>query len=228
MEPLFDAFRIHEGLDARVASVARAQHGVISRKQAASAGMSRHQIRLRVDTGRWHQVERGVFMIGGAPIKWRSRLLALCLSFGDEAVVSHLPAGALWHLAGFDPEPAPEATVDRNRSRRNQGYQVHSIGPVQASDRTIVDAIPVTTPTRTLLDCAAQLTAETLEIAVDDAIRRKMTSVSRLRWQLAKGGRRPGVARLRAASMRNSELVESLRRRVVTMRDPSGETSKLV
>lgn len=198
MEPLFDAFRTREALEARIASIAAAQHGVISRKQAIAAGASRHRIRLRLETGRWREIDRGVFIIGGAPIRWRSRLLALCLAFGEDTTISHLPAGALWRLPGFESEPEPEAIVARNRSKRYRRHRVHWVGPIPAADRGVVDRIPVTTPSRTLLDCAGRVPQETLELAVDDALRRKLTSVPRLRWQLANGGRRLGISQLRA------------------------------
>ena len=57
--------------------------------------------------------------------------------------------------------------------------------------------MPVTTPSRTILDIAGQVTLELLEEAVDDAVRRRLASIPRLRWQVAIAGRRRGVAQLR-------------------------------
>jgi hypothetical protein len=48
----------------------------------------------------------------------------------------------------------------------------------------MVDAIPVTTPARTLLDVAGVAPLHEVEDALDDALRRKLVSVSRLRWRL--------------------------------------------
>lgn len=64
-------------------------------------------------------------------------------------------------------------------------------------DVTRVDGIPVTTPARTLIDVAAVCDEEAVEEALDDALRRGIVSIPRLRWRLAELGRRPGVVMMR-------------------------------
>jgi hypothetical protein len=66
-----------------------------------------------------------------------------------------------------------------------------------AVDLTVNDTIPVTTPARTLLDLAAVVPADALEEAFDDALRRGLVTVRRLRWRLEELGRRPGVTTVR-------------------------------
>src|SRR5207249_2080176 len=53
--------------------------------------------------------------------------------------------------------------------------------------------------TRTIIDLAAVISGETLEEALDVALQRRLTSLSRVRWRLADLGRhgRPGIAMLR-------------------------------
>jgi very-short-patch-repair endonuclease len=77
---------------------------------------------------------------------------------------------------------------------------VHRPRSLPSADVTAVDAIPVTTPARTLLDMAAVVSADLVEEALDDALRRKLVSLPRLRWRLTEIGRsgRPGVAVLRS------------------------------
>lgn len=61
------------------------------------------------------------------------------------------------------------------------------------------EGIPCTDPTRTLIDLGAVVVDDILERALEDALRRGLTSVSRLRWrgrQLARPGR-AGPAALR-------------------------------
>ncbi len=61
------------------------------------------------------------------------------------------------------------------------------------------EGIPCTNPTRTLIDLGAVVVDDILERALEDALRRGLTSVSRLRWrerQLARPGR-AGPAALR-------------------------------
>jgi very-short-patch-repair endonuclease len=79
---------------------------------------------------------------------------------------------------------------------RLAGVTVHQliVAPV---DRTVVDAIPVTTLARTLLDLAAVCEPEHLEEVLDEALRRGLVSISRLRWRLEQLGRRPGSTSMR-------------------------------
>jgi very-short-patch-repair endonuclease len=82
-------------------------------------------------------------------------------------------------------------------------------------DVTALDSIPVTTPARTLLDIAGTTAADAVEDALDDALRRKLVSLSRLRWRLRETGRsgRPGVAvlgRLIAARTDTSSVPQSV------------------
>jgi very-short-patch-repair endonuclease len=51
---------------------------------------------------------------------------------------------------------------------------------VPAADRTRIGPIPLTTGTRTLIDIAAILDEESLELALDAALRRGLTSVGKL------------------------------------------------
>jgi hypothetical protein len=66
-------------------------------------------------------------------------------------------------------------------------------------DITIVEAIPVTTPERTLLDVAGVVSRDLVEEALDDTLRRGLSSLARLRWRLEEVGGvgTPGTAPLR-------------------------------
>ncbi len=121
--------------------------------------------------------------------------MAACLACGVDAAGSHRAAGAVWLLAGFDPV-APEVTVSGGRHPRPRGVVVHQAA-LPSVDVTVVEAIPVTSPARTLLDLAAVVAAEAVEEALDDALRRGLVSIPRLRWRADQLGRRPGVALIR-------------------------------
>lgn len=123
--------------------------------------------------------------------------MAACLSWGAGAVASHRAAAPLWRLDGV-PAGAVELIVLRGRDRIAPGI-VHR-SPLSPVDITVVDAIPVTTPARTLIDLAAVVPAEVVVEALDDALRRGLVTMPRLRWRLAQvGGRgRPGIAAMRA------------------------------
>lgn len=173
------------------------QHGVFSRAQAMERGATEATIQRRLATGRWDRLSPGVYRLSGCPSSWRQSLIAACFAWGSGAVVSHRSAAALWRLPGFEPGPV-ELSVPRGRGRSLPGvaHRPRSLPPV---DVTTLDAIPVTTPARTLLDIAATTSSDLVEEALDDALRRRLVSVSRLRWRLREIGRsgRPGVALLR-------------------------------
>jgi hypothetical protein len=155
-------------------------------------------IRGRVETGRWRRLYPGVYVLNGAPDTWRQRLLAACLSGGEATVASHRAAARLWQLPGGG--ELLEISVPRGRRLRRPGVVVHESRLLPAVDVAVVDAIPVTTPARTLIDLAGVLPPERVEEAVDAALSSGLVRRPRLLWRLgdlAKEGR-TGVKALRS------------------------------
>jgi very-short-patch-repair endonuclease len=79
------------------------------------------------------------------------------------------------------------------------GVVIHRVGPLPTVDLTTLDGIPVTTAARTLIDLAAVASRESVEEALDDALRRGLVSVARLRWRLNElgGSGRRGAGTIR-------------------------------
>ena len=123
--------------------------------------------------------------------------MVACLAWGVGAVISHRAAAAFWRLVGFAQSPV-ELTVPKTRQRQRLGV-VHR-GLLLPRDVTVVDAIPVTTPVRTLLDIAATAAPERVEEALDDALRRRIVTIPQLRRRLRDIARqgRPGVTAIRS------------------------------
>jgi very-short-patch-repair endonuclease len=191
--------RVPEAIDGRIARLAATQHGVFTRTQAVGSGASSGVIEWRLANERWERIHRGVYRLAGVPPSWRQALLAACLAWGGGTAASHRAAAALWTIAGFEPGPV-ELTAPLGSRPGCAGIVVHQPLRLDPVDLTRRDGIPVTTPARTLLDIAAVVTRSELEEALDDALRRKLVSISRLRWRLRQMGRsgRPGIAILRA------------------------------
>jgi Transcriptional regulator, AbiEi antitoxin len=82
-----------------VADLLDRQHGVLTREQAVGAGLTRHAIAARVDTGRWQRLYRGVFVTFSGPIPRAALLWGAVLRAGDQAVLSHHSAAELWGLS---------------------------------------------------------------------------------------------------------------------------------
>ena len=183
-----------------MAPLVAAQYGVFSRDQALGLGATKRVIGRRVATGRWQRISANVFRIAGSSPSWRQSLVAACLAWGGDSVVSHRAAAALWELPGFRPG-VPEITVPRERRRtRSSGIVVHWAPAIPPPDVTELTAIRVTAPARTLIDLASVAPRDVLEEALDDALRRKLVSLPRLRWRLDDLGRngRSGIMAFRA------------------------------
>ncbi|HEY7266311.1 MAG TPA: DUF559 domain-containing protein [Solirubrobacterales bacterium] len=142
--------------------------------------------------GRPHLTECGLFM-------------AAVLFAGPRAILSHESAAILWRIRANGSTPATrrspldaipiEVTVPSS-GRHPIGLEVHRRNlPVE--DRVVEAGIPVTTPTRTLIDLGTRLGEPELEAAVNEADKLDLVDPESLRLALdARAGTR-GVAPLR-------------------------------
>lgn len=172
--------------DGRIAVLAKAQYGLISHKQAQEAGLSKSAIHRRRSTGEWMAVVPGVYRLASAPITWHQRLLAACLRLGPTAVASHRAAAALLQLDGFKEEIVEISTRKRVRSLADS--VIHFAGSLPPHDVGSLDGVPVTAPARTLLDLGAVASKDVVELALEDALRKGLTTLARLRWELRQAG----------------------------------------
>ena len=177
--------------------IASRQYGLISRLQALGCGLSVDAIKRRLRTERWVRVLPRVYAIAGSPDSWRRRLLAACLWAGEPAVVSHRGAARLWGLEGFETPIVELSTSKTLRSR--QGIIVHKVAPFGGADVTVVERIPVTTPLRTVFDLCSVVDERRAEYALEDVLRRRMTSIQRCHLLLDRVGGKgvSGVATFR-------------------------------
>ena len=117
---------------------------------------------------------------------------------GDGAVVSHSSAGALWRLDGIK-EGVITVSTPRNLRPPCRWLRVKRCSPLPQRDVTRHRGVPVTTPSRTVTDLAAETSQEELEIALECALRLGLTSIARMKRQVeAVGGKgKPGTGTLR-------------------------------
>jgi hypothetical protein len=112
--------------------------------------------------------------------------MAACLWGGPTAVASHRAAGHLWNLAGVEPGFI-EIVVDR--CLRSESVIVHRL-PAPPQWILHRDSIPVCDPTTTIFQLAAVLPPFRLEVALDCAMRLKLTHVGILNDHLDRAARR--------------------------------------
>ena len=150
--------------DRRIADLARRQHGVVSRAQLVTLGLSVAQIEGRVRRGRLHRVHQGVYAVGHLSLTRKGRFAAAVLACGDGAALSHFSAAVLWEMLQDRNWPIH---VTSPRNRKVAGLIVHR-APLQA-ERVRLHGITVTTPGRTLVDLADVAPRRLLERAIDEA-----------------------------------------------------------
>jgi hypothetical protein len=76
--------------DTRLAELAVAQHGVVSRPQLTELGYSRTQVQRCLDRHRWHRIQRGVYAVGHTRLTAQGRWMAAVLACGPGALLSHV------------------------------------------------------------------------------------------------------------------------------------------
>ncbi|MBT8402879.1 MAG: DUF559 domain-containing protein [Gemmatimonadetes bacterium] len=184
-------------LDRIAHELAARQHGLVTRRQLLQAGASPRRIQLRVDGGRFRRLHRGVYLVG-AVAPPRAAPMAACLACGPSAVVSHRSAAVLWKLIRASDRDNVVDVTTAGPNRRRVGVRVHRSRTLRASDRTYLEGVPITTPTRTLLDFAAVCAVGVLDRAVAEAFARALTTERQLATRLKARVGRPGSARLRA------------------------------
>jgi hypothetical protein len=190
----------HPGIDDLVARTAERQYGVISIAQLDALDVPQQARHHRLATGRWIAVHEAVFRIAGTPPTWRGDLIAATWAGGDRAVASHRSAAELWRLPGGRTDLL-ELTCPRWRRARHDGLVVHESTRLETADITTRDGIQCTTVERTIFDLCSCVGPVTVDLAIDAALRRDLTSIGallRAHDRLAKRGRR-GTRRFRDA-----------------------------
>lgn len=150
-------------------------------------------------------------------------------------VASHTTAGAAWGL------PVPWAALHSvhlspregraGHSKSAPGYHLH-YRPVGESETGEAGDLTVTSPLRTVLDCAASLSLDWGVAVTDAALHRGLVDVGELRRSAARSRRIRGAAKVRTLPDLCSELAESpgeslLRVRLVRMGFPLVEQARI-
>lgn len=173
-------------------------HGLFRRADARRLGVSDQQLRWLLDGGRAVRLAPGTYRVVGAPVTPQQALLAFVWSRGPDALASHRSAAWLWRLPTYR-GGSPEVLVPIGRSQRSAVGRVHLTRVLPAEHRRMVDGIAVTSAARTLFDLAALDRPERVEVALDDALVRRLCTLRQVNMALfALAGRgRSGVGTMR-------------------------------
>lgn len=173
--------------------IAPFQAGVITRRQALSAGLSRGAIVSKVKYGHWRQIHWGVYATFTGPLNREARLWAAVLYAGDGAELSYQTAA---ELHGLIDKPAPRIHVTIPASRRirsTAGMALHTsaradwarfprgVLPRTSVEDTILDLVH----TAVSLDdvCGWVTAAFGRGLTAEGPLRAMMSRRKKLRWR---------------------------------------------
>jgi len=196
---------------ARVAAIARAQAGVISKAQFLAARLSATQWDRFVVGPSWKRAGRGVGRSVTAAQTFEQRVWTACLESGGWA--SHRTAGWLWGLDGiarFAPQRI-EVLVELTNRRRARHAHVRRSRTLVKEHLSTRPGPPCTSLERTLLDLAEVLDGDALELAYSSAVRKQPNFPATLRALLDPLPRRGhrGIAELRSLLEEGSRPLDS-------------------
>jgi hypothetical protein len=152
-----------------IQALAGRQHGVVARRQLLRLGLGADAIHHRLTNGRLVPVQRGVYALGHAELRREGRMLGVVLRYGDEAVVSHRSAAAVWGIRPWSGTFVELTLPGRGGTKKRPGRLLHRSGDLPDHELTVERGIPTTTLPRTLLDLAAVVPPHHLRRAVERA-----------------------------------------------------------
>jgi predicted transcriptional regulator of viral defense system len=160
-------------------SIAQAQGGCFSTRQAAEAGYSPQLLHTHLGNGRVKRVRRGIYRLVHFPSCEYEDLIVLWLWTEQMGVFSHETALALHDLSDVLPSRVHmtvPARWQRRRLRIPAGLVLHH-ADIRDVDRTEVSVVPVTAPLRSLRDAIeASVPHDLVRQAVFQARRRGLIS----------------------------------------------------
>ncbi|MPZ71392.1 MAG: hypothetical protein GEU71_17990 [Actinobacteria bacterium] len=200
-------------LNGALGGLARKQAGHLMRGQCRKYGMSDDQIRYRRREAAWRQVLPGVYRLPGVPNSFENDLIATNLWLGDRGYFFGGTAAFVLGLDGIAKPRAIEVAIRRGSGA--PGIEAHRFAADSHPRTRRVMGLRLPSTELMLLECAATLPVKSVGRAMDDALRRRMTSVARLRAFVAdnaargRGGTR-AMRQLIAGRDPDDERVRSL------------------
>ena len=168
------------------------QTGYVTTEDVRAAGYSSPLLEYHIRAGHLRRVARGIFRLTHFPASDHEDLVIAWLWSKREGIFSHETALALHDLSDVLPAKQHLTTPkswEQKRLRVPPALILH-FGDVSKAETSWVGAIPVTTPLRTLADCANNDTPrEFLEQAAKQGAKRGVFSRVEAKRALAKRAR---------------------------------------
>ncbi|MDX2835412.1 type IV toxin-antitoxin system AbiEi family antitoxin domain-containing protein [Streptomyces scabiei] len=214
------------------------QWGLVTTAQAKELGLNAVQLLRLTEAGLLENVSRGVYFLSTSGMPQHLDIKAAWLrlqpgefawnrppGYRDSGVISHASACQL-HELGDIPAPSVEITVPRRRTT-NEPFVRLRTAPLDPTEITVVDGLPVTTATRTITDLLkAKADGGHVGGVIAEAERRDLIVVDDLAEHLQPYARRYGLKATTTGRDLIDHLVtqagESLRRQEVDRASQEG------
>ncbi|UDY36066.1 type IV toxin-antitoxin system AbiEi family antitoxin domain-containing protein [Dermatobacter hominis] len=140
--------------DAAVARLAATQHGLITRRQVTTLGMTPDMVRRRLGNGQWERLATGVFTIVGVPDSRPRTLWASVLHAGTGCAIASHTAGRIHAFEEALELDEVHLNVRVGRRHPPEGVVWHRQVDMVDDDVVTIDGLPVTSIPRTAFDLA--------------------------------------------------------------------------
>lgn len=173
----------------RLASLASAQAGMVTRAQARELGLKDHHLRYRIECGTLVRVDDGLYRFTAVPVDRRQDLMRALLLCGDTSALSHRTAAMCHGTRQFSGELIEVTTAARTR-REPEGVVIHRSRRLPPAHLKVLDGLRTTTPARTLVDLAAVQPASRVGRVLEEWLADRKVTVPALRQVLVDLGTR--------------------------------------
>jgi hypothetical protein len=177
----------------KVAALAAGAHGIVTREEMLSVGISQEQIKRRARSGALIRQYRGVYRVGHCAPSVLARYMAAVKACGSGALLCGKAAAYLHGLIKGTPPP-PEVLTKTDRCV--QGLKTRRTRHADPRDATTMRGIPATTVPRTLVDIAAAVSEDELARACHEAGVKYRTTPAHVQAVLDRRPSSPGAKQL--------------------------------
>jgi very-short-patch-repair endonuclease len=184
--------------DRQVAELAARQRGLLTKAQLLALDISPYAIDRALGRGRLHRVHRGVYAVmplsGLPPLAPEHAAILAC---GRQTYISHHSAAGILRIRPPHTGDVEVTVVGRDMGRGRAGLIVHRAQVLDARDIRSREGLPVISAALTVIDIAPDLSEYEVELALNEALVRKLMTVWQLRHVLDRYPNRAGSARIR-------------------------------
>lgn len=167
-------------------AIARGQHGAFLVEQAHQAGVPAHVLRGWISSGLLDRFGARTLRSTIAPTSEVDDAAAHLLDIKPKAWLSHASAASMHRFDTFGQvEPPFHVTLARGCYTRRSELVVHTSDELPLRDRAFLDGLPLTNPTRTIIDLARTEKPARLTAVLDGALRDRLITEEAMLTRIA-------------------------------------------